>query len=207
MLYYSFTSIILLLHYSLTLRSRSYIESFSTKRPLINVYRGSKSSPPHFPLLHHLFSAHLGHPLGASGWPKPSALPAAHNLHKKLSAFAGRSAVPFSCAILKSVAIFENRWKCGTLASMIFFKQAFYSCFPHTHTENSEVPIKVDRCGSGSNTASIGEVTTFILCFYDENVFPKTFVQLSRSSPPCHESVAKATLPMSGQTRARLLLH
>lgn len=70
MLYYSFTSTILLLHYSLTLRSRSYIESFSTKRPLINVYRGSKSSPPHFPLLH-LFSAHLGHPLGASGWPKP----------------------------------------------------------------------------------------------------------------------------------------
>ena len=87
------------------------------------------------------------------------------------------------------------------------FQASILLMFPHTHTENSEVPIKVDRCGSGSNTASIGEVTTFILCFYDENVFPKTFVQLSRSSPPCHESVAKATLPMSGQTRARLLLH
>ena len=202
MLYYSFTSTILLLHYSLTLRSHSYIESFSTKRPLINVYRGSKSSPPPFPIASSPFFC-TPRPSFGRQWlaETGTALPAAHNLHKKLSAFAGRSAVPFSWLSSKIDG------KCGTLASMIFFKQAFYSCLPHTHNENSEVPIKVDRCGSGSNTASIGEVTTFILCFYDENVFPKTFVQLSRSSPPCHESVAKATLPMSGQTRARLLLH
>ena len=64
-----------------------------------------------------------------------------------------------------------------------------------------------NKCDSSSNTAIIGEATTFIPCFCDQNVFPKTFVQLSRSSPPCHESVAEATLPVPGDTRARLLLH
>ena len=64
-----------------------------------------------------------------------------------------------------------------------------------------------NKCDSSSNTAIIGEATTFILCFCEQNVVPKTFVQLSRSSPPCHESVAEATLPVPGDTRARLLLH